>query len=94
MTTGNSDDNIIQFPGTSDEDPQVFSVEETEKKGLANLRMRIERIVAIMVNFSDIIEGVEMDSIDYTKEDLVVVDLVLQKLEESLMTGTIYGPDE
>ena len=94
MTTGNSDDNIIPFPGAADEDPQVFSVEETEKKGLASLRMRIERIVAIMVNFSDIIEGIEMESVDYTKEDLVVVDLVLQRLEESLHTGTIYGQDE
>ena len=56
--------------------------------------MRVERIVAVMVNFSDIIDGIESDSIDYTAEDLVVVDLVLQRLEQGLMTGTIYGPDE
>ena len=88
MTTGNSDDNIIPFEVPSES--QTIS----DRDGLDHLRMRVERIVAVMVNFSDIIDGIEEGSIDYTAEDLVVVDLVLQRLEQGLMTGTIYGPDE
>ena len=88
MTTENSDDNIIPFEVPSE--PQTIS----DRAGLDHLRMRVERIVAVMVNFSDIIDGIEEGSIDYTAEDLVVVDLVLQRLEQGLMTGTIYDPDE
>ena len=96
MTTGNSEENIIPFEipvgmadGGCQDDP-----ERTRALGSRTLRYRVQKAMAILMNFNDIIDAVESGEED-DPEILVVMDLMMSEIESGLRIGqSEEGPDE
>ena len=97
MTTGSSEDNIVPFElpvGMTDSGCQDDPDRPERAVGLGPLRYRCQKIMAILMNFNELLDALESGEL-VDPESPVVIDLMLTEIEKGLhLTDVDECPDE